>query len=379
VQIAGQAPGYPIYKENIMNKKTLGGILLVVGLVVIVGGLVLMLVIVPGMKQFPDDVDTTRLYAGTMPVLLAPQPDGSITFLTDLEVNLERHFYTEEVDGDLALVVEEQTLSTGGQPLKQLLKRQAIDRKSMEFVDEIPAKWADKEGIYQRDGIVLGWPIDTEKKDYDGWSDDYRTIVPLEFDSEVEHPRAKIDTYLFTSASDAQPIVPEQVEELGLPPAIPQETLSGLISGMEGMSPLMGTAFPLLMSLAEWPNPVPLEYTYEYTGEYWIEPTTGVLIDTHKVEVRKVTVPEDLLTALVDQIDALPVPVESEVVSELLPLTVYYLDYQATDQTVEDAKKDAEDAKDRIKLYGSTLPIVGIVAGLVIGVVGLFLVMQKSG
>jgi hypothetical protein len=361
-----------------MNKKTLGGILLVVGLVLIVGGLVLMLVIVPGMKQFPDDVDTTRLYAGTMPVLLSPQADGSIIFLTDLQVDLERHFYVEETDGDLALVVEEQTLSTDEQVLKELLKRQAIDRKSMEFVDEIPAKWADKEGIYQRGGIVLGWPIDSEKKDYEGWSDDYRDRVPLEFEGEVEHPRGKIDTYLYTSASDARPIVPEQVEELGLPPAIPKDTLSELISGMEGMSPVMGTAFPLLMSLADWPDPVPLEYTYEYTGEYWIEPATGVLIDTHKIEIRKVTVPEDLLTALVDQIDALPVPVDSEVVSELLPLTVYYLDYQATDQTVEDAKGDAEDAKSLIELYGSTLPIIGIVAGLVIGVVGLFLVMQKS-
>ncbi len=360
-----------------MNKKTLGGILLVLGLVLIVASLVVMLVIVPGMKQFPDDVDTTRLYSGTMPVLLAPQPDGSMTFLRDLAVDLERHFYTEEVDGDKALVVEEQTLSTGGQPLAQLLKRQAIDRKTMMFVDEIPEQWANVEGIYQRGGLILGWPIDTEKKDYDGWSDDYRDFVPLVFDSEVDHPRANIKTYLFTSAGEAKPINPEYVQTMGLPPAIPQDALTGLLAGMEGINPVIGTAFPLLMSMAEWPDPIPLEYTYEYTGEYWIEPTSGVLIDTHKVEIRKVTVPQDLLASLVTQIDALPVEVDSAVISELLPLTVYYLDYQSTDQSVEDAKKDAEDAKNQINLYGSTLPIVGIVAGLALGVVGLFLAMKK--
>ena len=30
----------------------------------------LMFVVVPGMKQWPDDVDTQRTYVGTMPVLL---------------------------------------------------------------------------------------------------------------------------------------------------------------------------------------------------------------------------------------------------------------------------------------------------------------------
>jgi hypothetical protein len=361
-----------------MNKKTLGGILLALGLALIVASLVVMLVVVPDMKQFPDDVDTTRVYAGTMPVLLAPQPDGSLTFLTDLDVDLERHFYTEEINGNDALVVEQQTLSTEGQPLAELLKRQAIDRKSMLFLEEIPEEWADGEGIYQRGGLVLGWPIDTEKKDYDGWSDDYRDIVPLAFDSEVEHPRAGIDTYLFTSASEAKPIVPEQVEVMGLPTAIPQETLTELLAGMEGISPVMANAIPLLISMADWPDPVPLEYSYEYTGEYWIEPATGVLIDTHKVEVRKVTVPEELLASLVEQIDSLPIPVNSEIVTELLPLTVYHLDYQATDQTVQEAKDDAEDAKNQIELFGSTLPIVGIVTGLVLGAAGLFLVMQKS-
>ena len=38
-----------------MSRKGLGAILLILGLVLVVGGLVVMLVIVPGMKQWPED------------------------------------------------------------------------------------------------------------------------------------------------------------------------------------------------------------------------------------------------------------------------------------------------------------------------------------
>jgi len=53
-----------------MNRRALGGVLLILGIALIVVGVLLAAVIVPGMKQFPDDVDTSRYYAGTAPVML---------------------------------------------------------------------------------------------------------------------------------------------------------------------------------------------------------------------------------------------------------------------------------------------------------------------
>jgi hypothetical protein len=359
-----------------MNRKTLGGVLLVLGLVLIVGGLVVMFVIVPGMKQFPDDVDTTRMYSGTMPVLLNP---ATFEFMTDLNVDLERHFKTEEVDGDMALVLEEQTLSTQGQPLSQVIKRHVIDRKTMEFVENYSGDWAELEGYVQRGGLVLGWPIDTEKKDYDGWSDDYQDKVLLKYVDTVEHPRAKIETYYFTSESGPLPIDPIGVAALGLPTELTQAQIAGLLGGMEGVSPQIAAGLPIVMALAGWPDPVPLSYVYEYTGEYWIEPATGVLIDTHKVEIRKVGFSEELLGSLVEAISNLPGDaVDPAMLGELLPVTVFYLDYQATDESVQDAKKDALDAKDTIQLYGTTIPIALIVIGLVLGIAGAFVFMQKQ-
>ncbi len=359
-----------------MNRKASGGVLVILGVALVVIGLVVAFVVVPGMKQFPDDVDTTRMYEGTVPVQLNP---ATFEFMTNLSVDLKRHFMTVETDGDKALVKEEQTLSVKDGPvLQELVKNHAIDRKTMEGLMTYPEKWNGEENLFPREGISLSWPIDSKKKDYTGWSDDYRATVVLKYEGEVEHPRAKINTYYFTSQSDPQPIAPEAVAVMHLPTELSQEQLGALVGGMEGMDPKIAQALPLLIKMAEWPDPIPLSYVYGYTGEYWVEPTTGVLIDTHKIEIRSVTVSDELLKALADKISALPVEVDPAMIAQLLPITVSHLEYQATDQSVQDAKKDAEDAKSQIKLYGTTLPVAAIAAGIVLGLLGLFLFTRKS-
>jgi hypothetical protein len=141
-----------------MNRRILGGILLGIGIVLVVAGLVLMLVIVPGMKQFPDDVNTTRTYEGTAPVIFDP---ATFQFMKDLKIDLTRHFETETTEGGVALVKEEQALSSQGQPIQQVLRRYAIDRKTMETSAQYPASWAELDGFLPRQGLVIGWPIGT--------------------------------------------------------------------------------------------------------------------------------------------------------------------------------------------------------------------------
>jgi hypothetical protein len=133
----------------------------------------------------------------------------------------------------------------------------------------------------------------------------------------------------------------------------------------------------LLIKTAQWPDPVPLAYVYAYTGEYWIEPTSGVLIDTHKIEIRSVSVPDDLLAALAEKISALPGNVDPAILSELLPIEVSHLEYQATDESVQDAKDDAEDAKSTIQLFGTIIPLAVGFLGLVLGALGILLFTRK--
>ena len=349
-----------------MSRKTLGGLIAIIGAILIVAGLALMLVVVPGMKQFPEDVDTTRSYSGTMPVLLNAE---TFEFMTDLDVELSRHFRTEEVDGDVALVFEEQFLLTGGQPLQQLVKHYAIDRKTMEFADTYPEEWASREGFWPREGLVLGWPIDTEKKDYVGWSDDFRDTVTLGFAGEVQHDRAGITTYYFAASAPPKLIHPDAVTAMGLPNELPKEQFAALIQGA-AVSDALKNILPVLLD--QWEEEtIPLQYYYEYEAEYWIEPETGVLIDTRKHELRKVGLGEEFL-----QISPLLANMSEEQRAGSR-VTVFDLTYQATDESVRDAKQDADDAASQIELFGTTIPIAAIILGALLIVVGGVLVLSK--
>lgn len=349
-----------------MSRKALGSLILVLGLALVIIGAVVMFVIVPGMKEWPDDVDTVRTYNGTMPVLLNA---SSFEFMHDLDVMLERHIKTEDTEGDLALVSEAQTLSLGDQPLQQLVKQYVIDRKSMEAVDDYTDAWDGKEGLWDREGLVLGWPIDTEKKDYVGWSDDYRATVPMKFEGEVTHERSDMKTYLFTATAPSQTIDPAQVEVMGLPLGLPKEQFSALIEQTD-LSPMIKNMLPSLLDRLEG-DTVPLQYYYAYEGKYWIEPRTGVLIDTEKHELRKVGLAEEVT-------EGTPLASLPDDQKEALRLPVYELTYMATDESVQDAKKDAEDVINQLDLFGTTLPVAAIGIGLVMIIVGAFLALRRS-
>ncbi|MBZ0305580.1 MAG: DUF3068 domain-containing protein, partial [Anaerolineae bacterium] len=215
-----------------MNR-TLSLILLIGGILLIIAGLVLMLVIVPGMKKLPDDIDITRQYNVEFLTLLDAE---TLTFSRFAEgenpnLRIDRYVVAEEVDGDMLLVREEQFLMNGEETLASQLKRYPLDRKTMEVQQSgFPEGWK-KEGYEARDGLVIGWPIDAEQKDYDGWSDDYRSTVLLNYEEEQEH--AGIDTYYFTSESDAQPMHPDDVARLALPTMISPDALATLASSID--------------------------------------------------------------------------------------------------------------------------------------------------
>lgn len=344
--------------------KGLGWLLAIVGVLLAAAGLVVMLVVVPGMKQLPADTDTTRTYEGTMASML---DQTTFTFVRDLPIELERHVTVVDTSDGLALVKEERTMTTGGQPLQQGVNHYSVDRVTMEWSDDYPEDWAGNEGFWPREGNVIGWPMDTEQRDYTGWSDDYMSTVPLTFVAEETHERSGMTLYRFTSSSDPQPIADAMVQGMGLPTELPKERLALLLGGAE-----LGAALQQLLPtvLEQLPATVPLAYTYDYDGTYWVDPATGIIVDTEKRETRSAQLaPEaaagtalELLPA--DQLAALRVPIMD-------------FTYTATDASVEEAKTDAEDAAGMLQLYGMTLPIIGIVAGAVLLVLGIVLIARK--
>ena len=344
-------------------KKGLGWILAVVGVVLVAAGLVMALAVVPGMKKMPADTDVTRTYEGTMPVMLNPQ---TFEFVRDVPIELKRHFKVVETDGDLALVKEERTMTSGGQPLEQMVCDYSINRSTMMWGTGYPEAWKSSEGFWDREGIVLSWPIDSQKHDYTGWSDDYRSTVPLEFANETKHARSGMTLYTYISASVARPIAPEEVAALGLPATLPKKQLESMIAQAQ-VSPMVVAMIPKL--LANVPgDTVPLKYFYEYQGTYWVDPATGILVDTEKHELRKVGFADEALAGT---------PLENMTDEQKAGLAVTISDYtyKATDQSVKEAADDAKSKGRALTLYGTYLPWGGVIVGVVLLVLGLVFVV----
>jgi hypothetical protein len=341
-----------------MKSKTVGLAVLLLGIVLIVAALVVKFVILPGQAQWPDDVDSTRTYDGTLHVMLNPQALGSMDlanlFLREVPITLSRHVTTEEAEGGKAIVREvAKMIGPGDQEIQGSDTWYAIDRKTMNAIskDEV-SDLNNSDKITDREGLVIGFPIGTKAEDYEGWSSDFQTTVKTSYVKEEE--RGGLDTYVFESSSLPKETMDPEMLAI-FPPAVPKDLLISLAQTLElpaGMREQFATILPNL------PDPVPLKYTYEYETTYWVEPATGVLIDYDKHEAYKIAL----------QIEGLPGPV---------PVTpVFEQSYHTSAASVEDAVKDAKDAKGQLNTFGTTIPIALGVIGLVLALVGVF-VMRR--
>jgi hypothetical protein len=329
-----------------MRGKRVGIAVLVVGLMVIVAALVLKFSVVEGMKQWPDDVDTTRYYEGTLHTMLNAEAletmDLMNIFLHDVPIDISRHYTTEETDGNKAIVREVIVVSgPDGETIQSTDKYYAVDRKTLEAIPD----FSDDYDIPHREGMAFQFPIGGEKKDYVRWVSDFQATSPVIYQGEEEH--SGIDTYVFESILTPGEIVDPNVLAV-LPSELPFMLLSMLAQTLDLPAEKQAALDAVLPTL---PDPVPLKYVYEYEAIYWVEPITGMNIDVQRHEVRSVAL---------------------EAGGQLIPLVaVFDIEYEATEASIEEAVDDAREIKDALTLWGSTIPYVLIVVGAVLIVFGL--------
>jgi hypothetical protein len=381
-----------------MSKLTGGG-LMGVGAALVVGALALMFIIVPSMKVFPDDVDEERWF--NLDYLILLQVDDMTFYRSEPGENaglrIYRHITVEAVDGSSTLVREDQivveddnnpfTLTDDDTQLIEVIYNYPLDRKSLAAVDDYPAAWDENSGIWPRTGLAIGWGIGVEQEDYLGWNEDTRDTEDLIFQREEEH--AGITTYYFAAESQPARITDDQVAFLDLPITLSIPQLEELAADLDIEDPELAQTvenfLPVLVTRAVREArgleageevAVPLEYYYNFTGEYWVEPITGVLIDTVKTEHRAVTFPDDIMEALSAALVSLNL--DPERLTDLLPLTVNEFTYSMAEVSTEDAKADAQDAIDQINLFGTTVPIVLIVLGIALAGAGAYVWTRAS-
>ena len=334
-----------------MRGKAFGSTTLILGILLLAAGLVMMLVIIPGIAQFPDDVDSTRAYEGELSVMLNADAlatmDLANIFLRNVPVTIDRHVQTLEVDGEQALVLDEAVMSGPAGPLQQAEDVYSIDRKSMLHI----ANFTGDARVTDREGLVVGFPIGTEAADYTGWNGDTLETNTLTFVQEEE--RAGLNTFMFTAASGPD-LIKDPVLLSQFPAALPKAVIEGLVPVLglpdEAIAQL-GQVLPLL------PDPIPLTYLYSYETKYWVEPDTGVLIDYDKLESRSVAI------NLGDQ--AVPIA------------EVMHLEYVQTAASVADAVADADGAQGQLFWLGTVLPYGLIAIGVILALLGIVALGRK--
>jgi hypothetical protein len=326
-----------------------GTALAVIGVLCLVAAAVLAWVVVPDRKQLPADTNTTRTFDGTARVLLNPAAvatgDMRNALLTNVPVTAERNVKVIATDGDTAQVTDSRTLTADGQSVGQTEATYAVDRTSLEAAP--PASgW----NVTPHEGLTVSWPIGAEQRDYTAWVNETQTTTTARFVREEE--RGGVNTYVYQADAEEAPIKDEAVLS-ALPPALPLtalQALSAVLPIPDEQKAQLAQALPSLN------NPVPLTYTYESTSTLWVEPTTGVVVDTERTETRKAGIggPGGRVLATVP---------------------IYSVDTSFAEQSVADAASDANDAKSEIQTYGTTLPWILTGLGVVLLIVGIVLIV----
>ena len=164
---------------------------------------------------------------------------------------------------------------------------------------------------------------------------------------------AGLSTYHFRAQSEPRLIEDPAILAM-FPAELPRDAIGALAPGL-GLDPTM--LMGLQMLLPTMPEVIEPIYLYGYESNYWVEPTTGMLIDYTKDETRYMALAEEGPLAA-GQIE------------------VFHLVYQATDESIQDAKDEAATPKMLLGLF-EWLPWVVIGIGVLVTVGGGFLLTRK--
>jgi hypothetical protein len=300
------------------------------GLVVL--GLALRFVVVPGMKIVPGDLSVVRTYEGTLLTMLDP---ATFELYQDLPVCITRTLRVEEVQGDGALLYELAELhrQDDGKLIQSRETRYALDRRSLLPLEGLGEDWP-------REGYTVNLAFDTQKQDYEAWNEDAQRTARLSFVREEKV--AGLRTFVFNMRTGPDAIRDPFMLNF-LPAEVDKATLWGLVDQMPLTEQQRELATELLPDL---PDPVPLNYAYISELTLWVEPTTGMAVDLVKHEKRVVLL-------------------------GLLPVaTVFEMDWRHTPATVRDVVDEISPLVDQARLFGHTLPLLAWATGAALVVFG---------
>jgi hypothetical protein len=302
--------------------------------------------VAPDRTQLPADYAATRDITGTanallnQPALAAGDAGGAL--VSGVPVTGQRTVRVVSTSGRAAQVQEERTLTMGGQPIGSGSATYAVDRLSLEPETDVPEDWT----VDPHQGLTVAFPVDAERRDYTIWVPDLQTTAPLRFVR--EEPREGVNTYVYEAAVPETPIQNPAVLS-ALPAGLSRSALQGLLPALPVSEEQRAV---LAQAVRGLPDEVPVRYTYQGTATYWVEPTTGTIVDIQQQVIRTGTVggPGGAVLAT---------------------LPVYNVDTRFDDASVAAAVREATDRREALTAVSSTWPWVLLALGVVALVVAL--------
>ena len=318
-------------------RKVTSIVALVIGLVLVLSAAGVRWFAAPRLAVLPSNTDTTRAYAGTAATLFNEKALTSTTagpvLLTGVPISLSHHTKVLATRGSNALVADSGTVSAAGSLVAGYQYDYAVNRTSM-------ARGSGFSGpsLVSQTGVTFNFPIRMAKRDYPGWIPDTQSSVPLTYEGTASH--AGLSTYVYRTSSQPTLITDPEVLK-ALPASLPKAVVTHLAAGL-GLP--AGQLAGLAGALRALPDPVPFSYTYQLSATYWVEPTTGEIVDLTEHEVRSLAL---------------------KVGTTLIPITpVLDISYTSTPSglaaAVHDARRDAR----MINLVYWTLPVIALAVGL---------------
>jgi Porin PorA len=270
----------------------------------------------------PVDQDSTSTLVGPDATVFDISTMEEITTdLTTTAVTIGDVDAAEDAGGDTVVWVNtSSTEDSDGVVRSRSIDRVAFDAHTGEAVNCCGEYYSSVEGEeepVEHEGLVFKFPFGTEKKTYDWWDTSLLDTVPIEFE-EVEEVEG-VETYRFSHT-----IEPTQVGTIDLPAEL---------LGAEGDEAVTG------------------DRMYSNIRTLWVEPRTGVVIK--RQEQQNNTIAYDG----VDQITTTEV---------------------TTAFTEDDIKANADEyggLSTQLNLIQNIVPLVGLILGLGLLVVGLVLVL----
>jgi hypothetical protein len=313
-----------------------GLVLATAGLACLIAAAALAWTVAPGMRGLPPEGDETRHLAGTANLMLNPVAlstgDVKKAVLRDTPVTSDRVISVLSSRDRVAQVSDVRSLNVDGSTVGVWEATYAVDRTSLEAATDAPKSWT----VAPHEGLAVSWPVGAQPKDYVGWLNPTRTTTPITYLR--EEAIAGHRTYVYQIATEPAALVDDLVRAR-LPWAMSTAVMGKLaeVSLSPGERTQLAAALPRVDRMSD------IDYTYQLTATYWVEPDTGTVLKTEQREIQRVG------------------PVLPDRTLAVVPISDVSL--ASTDASVQEAADRAEEAKTRITWYGTVAPWILVILG----------------